>query len=159
MVLVLVMGAARYQALESQITQLQNRLAASKKQAIAQESDLVQAYRAHQSAPITNRTSNPTPIRTIKILGERNSGTNFLEKILVPAFHPHYSNNNGRFPFAEGPDFGPFGGKHMFRHKLLSQEELELLAGPKYQDVLWLLAVRSPCDWGTGMYHNPWHMC
>ena len=105
------------------------------------------------------RQSNKTPVRSIKVVGERNSGTNFLEQILARAL-PHYGEtfSDGRLDFAN-LNFGPLGGKHMFRHGLLTRDELQRLAGPEFEHVLWLLAVRSPCDWGSGMYRRPWHLC
>ena len=127
------------------------------------DSAMLEAYR--QSSITSSHTQTPKiPFTSIKIVGERNSGTNFLEQILVEAFPSYgeiYKNGtkrSGRIGFVD-LNFGPLGCKHTFRHNLLTREELERLAGPEFENVLWLLSVRSPCDWGTGMYHHPWHMC
>ena len=47
--------------------------------------------------------------------------------------------------------------KHMFRHSLLSETEIDELK--LHTDSLWILAVRSPCDWADAMFRKPWHLC
>lgn len=128
------------------------------------------------SQVITNDNFNNTlhePPKMIFLLGERNSGTNYIEKTaLANAFYPRYSNSSNHrgkasYPFGGcSPEAHPlqahscspvFQFKHMFRHTLLSDSELKLLR--ERDDILWVLAVRSPCDWADGMFRKPWHMC
>ena len=45
----------------------------------------------------------------------------------------------------------------MFRHSLLNETELAMVA--QRTDILWLLVVRSPCEWAEAMKRVPWHMC
>ncbi|KAL3787593.1 hypothetical protein HJC23_000081 [Cyclotella cryptica] len=47
--------------------------------------------------------------------------------------------------------------KHMFRHFLLNETELDVISART--DILWLFAVRSPCEWAEAMKRIPWHMC
>lgn len=45
----------------------------------------------------------------------------------------------------------------MFRHSLLDETELSIISNRT--DILWILAVRSPCEWAEAMKRNPWHVC
>jgi hypothetical protein len=47
--------------------------------------------------------------------------------------------------------------KHMFRHSPLSRMEMDEIR--RRTDVLWVLAVRRPCDWAEAMKRMPYHMC
>lgn len=94
----------------------------------------------------------------VYLLGERNSGTNYIEDILKSSLMSKYGHAEGRnneYPYSSGIPIIDF--KHMFRHDLLDQKELETLQAN--QDSLWLLVVRSPCSWADGMYRKPWHLC
>lgn len=112
--------------------------------------------------------SKHTPPKLIRLLGERNSGTSYLEDILKTAFFPRYARNRTgtqqqhphdlRHPFSADVDNPMLGFKHMFRHAELSHAELETLK-TDYPDTLWVLIVRSPCAWADAMYRSPWHMC
>lgn len=97
-------------------------------------------------------------IRYIHLLGERNSGTNYIGQVLSSAFHPKYNretwDSNCRFVCG----IPVFRFKHAFRHDLLSETEIETLQ-QQHHDVLWILAVRSPCDWADAMFRTPWHLC
>ncbi len=80
---------------------------------------------------------------TIYVLGERNSGTTFVSNTLAKAFDP---------PNTMGSDLEKFSSdipvllhKHMFRHDLLDKKELDEIR--KRDDILWIMVVRSPCDW------------
>jgi hypothetical protein len=100
------------------------------------------------------------PVRRIYMLGERNSGTNYIEGVLLNAF-PRYRRpfvaNQKRFPFAS--HIPVFRFKHMTnRQHQLNATELEVLAQTA-TDNMWLLVVRSPCDWVDAMYRTPWHLC
>ncbi len=79
------------------------------------------------------------------LLGERNSGTTFVSKTLAEAFElPHnFELESDADQFAI--DIPVFLHKHMFRHELLNDTELsEIKSRP---DILWIMVVRSPCDW------------
>lgn len=119
-------------------------------------------------------TRHDNPPKYLFLLGERNSGTNYIEKTLKNAFFPRYSitgNSSEKvahYPFAGcSPEAHPlqqqscspvFKFKHMFRHSLLSDREVQLLR-ERADAILWILAVRSPCDWADGMFRKPWQMC
>ena len=91
-------------------------------------------------------------IRYVALLGERNSGTNYIENLVL------------RFTFAEkhpvmkSVDNTPVGSKHLFRSNILTDNELDLIQN-SYTDFLWIFAVRNPCDWADAMYRKPWHLC
>ncbi|KAL7464636.1 hypothetical protein ACHAXS_004969 [Conticribra weissflogii] len=100
------------------------------------------------------RANSPT---SIYLLGERNSGTTFVSKTLAEAFElPHnFELESDADQFAI--DIPVFLHKHMFRHELLNDTELsEIKSRP---DILWIMVVRSPCDWIEGMYRKPYHLC
>ena len=98
-------------------------------------------------------------IRYIHLLGERNSGTNYIGQVLSSAFYPQYHRVvwDSKCRFVCG--IPVFRFKHAFRHNLLSPTEMETLQQQPNNDILWILAVRSPCDWADAMYRNPWHLC
>lgn len=111
---------------------------------------LVTNYRGIDEVP-------PLPITKIRLLGERNSGTNYIERTLSIALEARYASNEDKSFFSKGdPSF--LGFKHMFRHYELTPSELQVLVDD-YRHVLWIMAVRNPCDWADGMYRKPWHMC
>jgi len=97
------------------------------------------------------------PPTNIYILGERNSGTNYAASVLRKAFNPpnevHFSRTHEYF----SSDIPVFRHKHMLRHSLLDDAELAEIS--RRTDILWVLAVRSPCDWAEAMKRVPWHMC
>jgi len=91
----------------------------------------------------------------IYLLGERNSGTTFVSNTLANGFEP---------PNTIGSDLEKFSSdvpvllhKHMFRHDLLNQDEIDEIRGR--DDILWIMVVRSPCDWAEGMFRKPYHFC
>ena len=45
----------------------------------------------------------------------------------------------------------------MFRHSLMDEEEIAIISNRT--DILWILAVRSPCEWAEAMKRKPWHVC
>ena len=45
----------------------------------------------------------------------------------------------------------------MFRHDLLNKSELAEIKSR--DDILWIMVVRSPCDWAEGMFRKPYHLC
>jgi len=90
-----------------------------------------------------HRSSSTVVPTSIYVLGERNSGTTFVSNTLAMAFDP---------PNAMGSDLEKFSidvpvllHKHMFRHDLLDDGELGEIRSR--DDVLWIMVVRSPCDW------------
>jgi len=119
----------------------------------------------------TKHSFHDSSTKLIVILGERHSGTKYLDKILTNAFFPRYSiaKNAYRplFNFSGcSPDDIPFQSetcvpvlqfKHMFRHSFLSDEEMAELRSRS--EILWILAVRNPCNWADGMYREPWGLC
>lgn len=96
-----------------------------------------------------------TPPSEIFILGERNSGTKYAAGVLRNAFVPPTRSSRGHEYFSTNIPVFPF--KHMFRHTLLNETELAEISNRT--DVLWILAVRSPCAWAEAMKRLPWHMC
>lgn len=119
--------------------------------------------------PLQNLVSLPETAPTqVYLLGERNSGTKFVESLLVRGLnkkHTRYmpankSGSLGSFSFATwtlSTDIPIFGIKHMFRHSPLNQTELKYLT--QATDILWIMVVRNPCSWADAMYRFPWHMC
>jgi len=97
---------------------------------------------------------NNAPLN-IYVLGERNSGTTFVSNTLAEAFNP---------PNVMGSELEKFSSdipvllhKHMFRHDALNTKELDEIR--ERDDILWILVVRSPCDWAEGMFRKPYHLC
>lgn len=75
--------------------------------------------------------------------GERNSGTTFVSDTLAEAFDPPNSMGSNLEKFSSG--IPVLLHKHMFRHDLLNESELAEVKGRR--DIVWILVVRSPCDW------------
>lgn len=98
-----------------------------------------------------------SPPSEIYVLGERNSGTNYLARVLKGAFVPSARPDASRPHEAFSSKIPVVRHKHMFRHSLLGEEELAEISSRT--DILWILAVRSPCDWAEAMKRLPWHMC
>ena len=78
-------------------------------------------------------------INKIKIFGERCSGTNYLEKLLI-------KNLRGVTVLHESQDFG-------WKHNIVYQENWSSL-----YDVLFLYIYRNPYDWLRSLYLQPHHM-
>ncbi|KAL7448887.1 hypothetical protein ACHAWC_001005, partial [Mediolabrus comicus] len=92
----------------------------------------------------------------IYLLGERNSGTTFVSNTLAKAFDsPNKLGNKAELFSAEIP--GGLLYKHMFRHDLLNAKELAEIK--RRDDILWVMVVRSPCDWAEAMFRKPYHLC
>ncbi|KAL7490342.1 hypothetical protein ACHAW6_016164 [Cyclotella cf. meneghiniana] len=91
----------------------------------------------------------------IYVLGERNSGTTFVSDTLAEAFDPPNSMGSNLEKFSSG--IPVLLHKHMFRHDLLNESELAEVK--ERRDIVWILVVRSPCDWAEGMYRKPYHLC
>mmetsp|Transcript_31121 Transcript_31121/g.64052 ORF Transcript_31121/g.64052 Transcript_31121/m.64052 type:complete len:343 (-) Transcript_31121:85-1113(-) len=98
-----------------------------------------------------------TSPKNIYVLGERNSGTNYVARILRNSFDPPNKPDPSRTHEFFSSEIPVLLHKHMFRHTLLN--ETELMEIYNRTDILWILAVRRPCDWAEGMYRLPWHMC
>ena len=98
-----------------------------------------------------------TPPTEIYVLGERNSGTNFAANVLRRAFEPPNAVDPTRRHEVFSADIPVLKHKHMFRHHILTQEELEEII--RRRDILWILAVRQPCAWAEAMKRIPWHLC
>ena len=93
----------------------------------------------------------------IYVLGERNSGTNYASATLRKAFTPPNKVNPTQTHEYFSADIPVLRHKHMFRHTLLNETELSEIASRT--DILWIFAVRSPCDWAEAMKRLPWHVC
>ena len=93
-------------------------------------------------------------ITCIHLLGERNSGTSHIQSVLSP-FAKEHGVPGEKEPFVR--KVPTFEFKHMFRHSLLNEEEHQTLADVSH--ILWVPAVRSPCDWEDAVFRTPWHLC
>lgn len=98
-------------------------------------------------------------IRQLYLLGERNSGTNFIERTLHATLDHSYG-RGGNYPLAQ--KIPVFKFKHMWttykgRFSNLTKGEIQKLA--QNHTALYILVVRNPCDWIDGMYRHPWHLC
>jgi len=91
----------------------------------------------------------------IYILGERNSGTTFVSNTLAEAFDPPNTMGSNLEKFSS--DIPVLLHKHMFRHDLLSSTELAEIRAR--DDILWVMVVRSTCDWAEAMFRKPYHLC
>lgn len=98
-----------------------------------------------------------TPPTEIYVLGERNSGTNYAAGVLRRAFTPPPRADSTRQHEVFSSEIPVLRHKHMFRHSLLDGAELAAIS--ERTDVVWILAVRSPCEWAEAMKRLPWHMC
>eukprot|EP00986_Skeletonema_menzelii_P019901 scaffold29536_cov160-Skeletonema_menzelii.AAC.2 len=99
---------------------------------------------------------NPgTSLSNIYLLGERNSGTTFVSDTLAKAFDPPNLLGNKAEVFSAGIPVLLY--KHMFRHDLLNATELAEIK--RRDDILWVMVVRSPCDWAEAMMRKPYHFC
>ncbi|KAL9188178.1 hypothetical protein ACHAXT_006556 [Thalassiosira profunda] len=107
------------------------------------------------SGQAINAGSPITPPSNIYILGERNSGTTFVSNTLAEAFDPPNTMGSKLEMFSS--DIPVLLHKHMFRHDLLDQKELAEIKAR--EDILWIMVVRSPCDWAEGMFRKPYHFC
>jgi hypothetical protein len=87
-----------------------------------------------------NTTAIPS---SIYLLGERNSGTTFVSNTLAKAFEPPNTMGSNAEMFAS--DIPVLLHKHMFRHDLLDSSELAEITARG--DILWIMVVRSPCEW------------
>lgn len=92
----------------------------------------------------------------IYLLGERNSGTTFVSNTLAKAFDSPNKLGNKAELFSAGIPGGLLY-KHMFRHDLLNPTELAEIK--RRDDILWIMVVRSPCDWAEAMFRKPYHLC
>lgn len=104
---------------------------------------------------VEEETLKKKRIRRICLLGERNSGTNYMRSLMEPWFRTTYGGPDRKQPFVNA--IPVFKYKHMFRHELLNAEELGRIQ--EHDDILWVMAIRRPCNWMDGMYRKPWHMC
>ena len=99
-----------------------------------------------------------SPPSNIYVLGERNSGTNYAAATLRKAFNPPNNVSNPALSHEYfSADIPVLKHKHMFRHTLLNDTELAEIANRT--DILWILVVRSPCEWAEAMKRLPWHVC
>ena len=80
---------------------------------------------------------------SVYVLGERNSGTTFVSSTLAAAFDP--PNEMGSMLERFSIDVPVLLHKHMFRHDPLDMRELGEIKAR--EDILWIMVVRSPCDW------------
>ena len=87
------------------------------------------------------------PPTNIVVLGERTSGVNYAAEILGNACS-HSSLNS---------TISTILHKHIFRHDLLDHTELNDIAGRP--DILWIMVVRSPCDWADALIRLQKRIC
>lgn len=85
----------------------------------------------------------PSTTSSIYVLGERNSGTTFVSNTLAKAFDPPNKMGSNAEKFAS--DIPVLLHKHMFRHDLLDKSELAEIRAR--DDIIWIMVVRSPCEW------------
>ena len=163
-------------------------------------------YRDTMSTSTTRTTTTLSPIPKVSriyLLGERNSGTNYVEEALFRAFRSYSRWNSdtkidlnqkkkqnvqeflrqgrnlpGKRPRVKrkklanpfSNDIPVFQSKHMFRQTLLNETEYQTLVQyfrghsnndnqPRSSRALFVLVVRSPCEWADAMRRKPWHLC
>lgn len=80
-------------------------------------------------------------IKKIKIYGERCSGTNYLEELLINNFNVNIITQNIHHTCS-------YGHKHFFGFSNLRNSD----------DVLFIGIVRNVTDWINSLYRNPWHL-
>ena len=97
------------------------------------------------------------PPKSIYVLGERNSGTNYVSGTLRSAFDPPNAVDTQKTHEYFASDIPILKHKHMLRHSLLTHHELQQIK--QRTDIVWLLVVRRPCDWAEAMKRMPYHMC
>ena len=95
------------------------------------------------------------PIDGYRMLGERNSGTNYIEGLLNEAFPHNYTKH---LPKSVTSGVGRGSFKHLFRHSEFPPSTLRDLHD-NWQHVLWIMVVRNPCDWADAMRRKPHHAC
>ncbi|GAX84549.1 hypothetical protein CEUSTIGMA_g11970.t1 [Chlamydomonas eustigma] len=112
------------------------------------------------SQAITTRT----PIRRIAVIGERNSGTNFMFRFLTTnldhtsySFGDHFCQHKGCKPFNNS------NPKHCYMRPQDGFETSEYLvssfrniAEHPYADALAVVMIRNPYDWAFSMHRNCW---
>lgn len=103
----------------------------------------------------TAATNIIIPPTSIYVLGERNSGTTFAANTLSAAFES--PNIMGSKSEKFSVDIPILLHKHMFRHDTLSTAELNEIK--QRTDILWVMVIRSPCDWVEAMFRKPYHIC
>jgi hypothetical protein len=81
----------------------------------------------------------PPPTRVV-VLGERESGVDVAVKVLSGAFDVEISRH-----------------KYIARQSLLNDNELEAITSQT--DVLWVIVVRSPCEWAEAMLQLKRDVC
>lgn len=108
-------------------------------------------------------TSSPAlraRIQHVHLLGERNSGTKFIESAFHAVLDPSYGRKEATAAYGSYTKHVPvFGFKHMWRSTRLALNATELAQLARNDNRLFILAVRAPCDWMDGMYRKPWHLC
>jgi hypothetical protein len=124
----------------------------------------IQSNPLHHGVFLTANKSSTSPlmlsVKHIHLLGERNSGTNFVADIMHTAFGSRYAigrNTATQYRNSYDRNIPIYGFKHMFRHHLLNSSEISIVK--ELNQSLWVLAVRNPCDWADAMYRKPWHLC
>jgi len=113
-------------------------------------------HKARRSATTATFLHPPQPT-SMYVLGERNSGTNYVSGTLRSAFEPPNAVDKQKTHEYFASDIPILKHKHMLRHSLLTHHELQQLK--QRTDIVWLLVVRRPCDWAEAMKRMPYHMC
>ena len=85
--------------------------------------------------------SLPSPPTRIVVLGERASGVNEIVQVLTDAFDNTIVSRH----------------KHIHRNTLLNNNEIHAVA--KQTDILWVIAVNSPCEWAEAMIRLKQRVC
>lgn len=110
-----------------------------------------------QRSTTTATFRQPPQPTSIYVLGERNSGTNYVSGTLKSSFEPPNAVDEQKTHEYFASDIPILKHKHMLRHCLLTHHELQQLK--QRTDILFLLVVRRPCDWAEAMKRMPYHMC
>jgi hypothetical protein len=92
-----------------------------------------------QIALVQNEFLDKAPTKIV-ILGERTSGVSYATQVLQNAFGKAASSH-----------------RHIFRHELLDHSELNEIS--RRTDILWIMVVRSPCEWAEAIIHLQKERC
>jgi len=97
------------------------------------------------------------PISRIYLLGERNSGTNYMIRNALKNAYIQYAGKDKQYESFR-KDIPVLGDKHMHLHHLLNETQLRQFV-ERSTDALYILQVRDPCTWDISMKKQPWHLC
>jgi len=113
--------------------------------------------RAPQARPVLARAERGAI--KVHMLGERNSGTNFLDDCLARALADKHRPVANKASFALTPWRDPSGccqSKHVLHPEVALEQATNRSAHPWR---LFIVIARDACQWAEGMYRKPWHRC